>query len=66
MGPDEVAAGEVTVRDMGSHDENRVALSEAPAFLARALGYDVAGGCGCGDGCGDGCDCDRDGCDCGR
>ena len=69
MGPDEVAAGEVTVRDMGSHDERRVPIAEAPAYLASLLGYSAAEGCGCEGDCDDceGCpDCSPDDCDCGR
>ncbi len=38
VGPDELAAGEVTLRDMGTKEENRVALSAVPSALATALG----------------------------
>jgi histidyl-tRNA synthetase len=38
VGPDELAAGEVTVRDMGTKEENRVALEAAPAALVAMLG----------------------------
>jgi len=38
LGPDELAAGEVTLRDMSSKEEKRVALDAAPAAVAAALG----------------------------
>ncbi|MBN2839576.1 MAG: histidine--tRNA ligase [Coriobacteriia bacterium] len=38
VGPDELAAGEVTIRDMTTKEEKRVALESAAADLAAALG----------------------------
>jgi histidyl-tRNA synthetase len=38
LGPDEIVAGEVTLRDMSSKEEKRVALDAAPAAVAAALG----------------------------
>ena len=38
VGPDELAAGEVTMRDMSSKEEKRVAFGAAPAAVAAALG----------------------------
>lgn len=38
VGPDELAAGEVTMRDMSSKEEKRVAFRAAPAAVAAALG----------------------------
>jgi histidyl-tRNA synthetase len=38
VGPDELAAGEITVRDMATREEKRVALEAAPAAVAAALG----------------------------
>ncbi|MBN1193461.1 MAG: histidine--tRNA ligase [Coriobacteriia bacterium] len=38
VGPDELAAGEVTLRDMTTKEENRVAMDAAPAAVAAALG----------------------------
>ncbi|HSQ21738.1 MAG TPA: histidine--tRNA ligase [Coriobacteriia bacterium] len=38
VGPDEIAVGEVTLRDMSSKEEKRVALDSAPAAVAAALG----------------------------
>ena len=38
VGPDELAAGEFTLRDMASKEESRVALDAAPAAVAAALG----------------------------
>jgi histidyl-tRNA synthetase len=38
VGPDELAAGEVTLRDMSTKEEKRVALDPAPAAVAAALG----------------------------
>ena len=67
LGPDELAAGQCTVRDMASHDERKVALADVAQDLAAALGLTEGhgDGCGCGCGCHDGeCDCDGD-CDCG-
>lgn len=69
MGPDELAAGNVTVRDMQTHAETQVPLDDAPQFLADALG--AAGGCDCG--CEGECSCGGDcadvehgeGCSCG-
>ena len=68
LGPDELAEGQCTVRDMASHEERKVALSEVAQDLAQALGltegHDHGDGCGCG--CHDGeCDCDGN-CDCGE
>ena len=67
MGPDELAAGQVTVRDMETHEEVKVALDDAPRYLAEALGLAQETGecsCGCGhdhhDGacsCGGECSC---------
>lgn len=37
VGPDELEAGEVTVRDMRTREEVRVALDEVPAHAARML-----------------------------
>ena len=67
LGPDELAAGQCTVRDMASHEERKVALADVAQDLAAALGLTEGhgDGCGCGCGCHDGeCDCDGD-CDCG-
>ena len=67
LGPDELAAGQCTVRDMASHEERKVALADVAQELADALGLTEGhgDGCGCGCGCHDGeCDCDGD-CDCG-
>jgi len=38
VGPDELAAGEVTLRDMSTKEEKRVALGAAAAAVAAALG----------------------------
>jgi len=38
LGPDEVAAGEFTLRDMGTKEETRVAMSAAEATVAASLG----------------------------
>jgi histidyl-tRNA synthetase len=38
VGPDELAAGEVTLRDMHTKDESRVAVSEAARAVCAALG----------------------------
>jgi histidyl-tRNA synthetase len=38
VGPDELASGEVTLRDMSTREEKRVALDAAPAAVAAALG----------------------------
>lgn len=38
VGPDELASGEVTLRDMSTKEENRVALESAPAAVIAALG----------------------------
>ena len=38
VGPDEVAAGEFTLRDMSTKDEKRVALDSAAAAVVAALG----------------------------
>ena len=38
LGQDEITAGEVTLRDMSSKEEKRVALDAAPAAVAAALG----------------------------
>ena len=38
VGPDELAAGAFTLRDMGTKEETRVALSDAPAAVTAALG----------------------------
>ena len=38
VGPDELVAGEVTLRDMATKEEKRVALASAPADVAAALG----------------------------
>jgi len=38
VGPDELAAGEVTLRDMATKEEKRVALASAAADVAAALG----------------------------
>ena len=61
MGPDELGQGQVTVRDMESHEETKVALDEVGGFLAGALGLGAHDECGCG--CEDGCTCGGD-CDC--
>lgn len=37
VGPDEIASGEVTVRDMATREETRVPLAEAPGAVRRAL-----------------------------
>jgi histidyl-tRNA synthetase len=37
VGPDEIAAGQVTVRDMGSKEETRVALEAVAAFVSDAI-----------------------------
>ena len=37
LGPDEVAAGSATVRDMASHEQTSVALAELPAYVAERL-----------------------------
>jgi histidyl-tRNA synthetase len=42
VGPDELATGQVTVRDMGTKEETRVALGDVSAVLRRALEGDVA------------------------
>lgn len=36
-GPDEITAGQVTVRDMGTKEENRIALSDVAAAVSAAL-----------------------------
>jgi len=41
VGPDELAAGEVTVRDMASKAEERVAIADAPAVLRASLGLEA-------------------------
>ena len=65
MGPEELAAGGVKVRDMATHEETVVPLDEAPLFIADALGLSVEGDEGCGCGCEDGsCDCGDEGCSC--
>ena len=65
VGPDELAAGKVKLRDMSSHDERLVALDDVTNVLAEALGYS-AGGCGCDCDCDGDCDCGDDcGCGCG-
>ena len=65
VGPDELAAGKVKLRDMSSHDERLVALDDVTNALAEALGYS-AGGCGCDCDCDGDCDCGDDcGCGCG-
>jgi histidyl-tRNA synthetase len=38
VGPDELAAGAFTLRDMGTKEETRVSLSDAPAAVIAALG----------------------------
>ena len=38
IGPDELSAGEVTLRDMTTKEEKRVALAAAPAAIAAMLG----------------------------
>ena len=38
VGPDELASGEVTVRDMATKEEKRVALEAVPTAVAAALG----------------------------
>jgi histidyl-tRNA synthetase len=38
VGPDELAEGQVTLRDMGTKEETRVAVEEAPARAAGMLG----------------------------
>jgi histidyl-tRNA synthetase len=49
LGPDELAAGRATLRDMGTHEERQVALAEVPYALAELLGLAVEeDGCGCG------------------
>ncbi len=63
MGPDELAAGQVTVRDMETHEEVKIALDEAAPHLAHVLGLEGDGGCSCGCGCDD--DCCHDDCACG-
>ncbi|MRS13122.1 MAG: histidine--tRNA ligase [Actinobacteria bacterium] len=37
LGPDELAAGEITLRNMGTKEETRVALASAPAAVEAAL-----------------------------
>ncbi|TLM98897.1 MAG: histidine--tRNA ligase, partial [Actinobacteria bacterium] len=37
-GPDEVAEGQVTVRDMGTKEETRVAIDDVAAHAVAALG----------------------------
>jgi histidyl-tRNA synthetase len=37
VGPDELTAGQITVRDMGTKEERRVAMIDAPAVLRSAL-----------------------------
>ncbi len=61
VGPDELAVGQVTVRDMQTHEETKVALDGAPSHLAEALGLAVEG-----DGCGCGCGHDHGDCGCGH
>ena len=56
VGPDELAAGAVTVRDMETHEEVAVPTAELASWLAAALGL-LDEGCSCG--------CDHDDCDCG-
>ncbi len=66
LGPDELAQGQCTVRDMASHEERKVALADVAQDLADALGLTEGHGEGCGCGCHDGeCDCDGS-CDCGE
>lgn len=72
IGPDELAAGGVKLRDMGTHDERVVALDQAAAELAGLLGLEESDECGCGCGHEHGhgaCDCghEHDGqpCECG-
>ncbi|MFU8891512.1 MAG: His/Gly/Thr/Pro-type tRNA ligase C-terminal domain-containing protein, partial [Anaerosomatales bacterium] len=38
VGPDELAAGEVTLRDMGTKEETRVALADVAGAVRRLLG----------------------------
>ncbi|MBW6469488.1 MAG: histidine--tRNA ligase [Coriobacteriia bacterium] len=38
VGPDEIAAGQVTLRDMGTKEETRVALADVAAAVRRSLG----------------------------
>lgn len=38
VGPEEVAAGEATVRDMATKDERRVAIADVPAYVAALIG----------------------------
>jgi len=38
LGPDEIAAGQVTLRDMGTKEETRVAVANAAEHVARLLG----------------------------
>jgi histidyl-tRNA synthetase len=38
VGPDELSAGEATVRDMVTKDERRVALADVPAHVAALIG----------------------------
>ena len=66
LGPDELAAGECTVRDMSTHEERKVALADVASDLAQALGLTEGHGEGCGCGCHEGeCDCDGE-CTCGH
>ena len=59
LGPDELAAGSVKLRDMESHDERVVPLGDAVAEIAAARGYDMGDDCDCG--CGDAdCSCGHD------
>lgn len=74
VGPDELAAGSLTVRDMQTHEETPVAVTHLAEHLAAALGLlDSEHGCACGcghdHGCDDECGCGHDheheGCGCG-
>ena len=38
VGPDELAAGKVTIRDFATHEERQVALEQAAQEVAALLG----------------------------
>lgn len=48
VGPDELAAGTLTVRDMQTHEETPVAVADLATHLASSLGLLAEEGCGCG------------------
>ena len=47
LGPDELAEGKATLRDMETHEERAVALENISEALSEALGYEDHGSCAC-------------------